>query len=172
MVGIKTIINAELRHFLKPLLAVAITVLALGHIGPTPVAAEPTAMQATLSATDGKTEDGQTDVGLPLSGVKSSFLPTMAGTSQAVRMPVTSKGRIPTISGPESLASAIKERTVIWQIEKGALWCGDVTIDFHPWGSDPVYRLPVMQILDAMGFHGNGFLPGKGRNILLLLDLE
>ena len=172
MVGIKTIMNAKLRHFLRPLLAVAITVVALGDIDPTPVAAEPTVMQVIPTARDRKTEDGQRDVGPPLPCVNSSLLPDLVGTSQPVTIPMTSKGCIQTISGPESLASAIKERTVIWQIEKGALWCGDVTIDFYPWGSDPVYRLPVMQILDALGFHGNGFLPGKERNVLLLLDLK
>jgi acetoacetate decarboxylase len=45
--------------------------------------------------------------------------------------------------------------TMTWTLEKGELWAGDATLEFRPSNDDPLYKLPVNQILDAMVFHGD-----------------
>jgi hypothetical protein len=42
-----------------------------------------------------------------------------------------------------------------WTLEKGELWAGDATLEFRPSDDDPLYKLPVNQILDAMVFYGD-----------------
>jgi acetoacetate decarboxylase len=45
--------------------------------------------------------------------------------------------------------------TMTWTLEKGELWAGDATLEFRPSDDDPLYKLPVNQILDAMVFYGD-----------------
>jgi hypothetical protein len=42
-------------------------------------------------------------------------------------------------------------------LEKGELWTGDGTLEFRPSADDPLYKLPVNQILDAMVFYGDKY---------------
>jgi acetoacetate decarboxylase len=42
-----------------------------------------------------------------------------------------------------------------WSLERGELWAGDATLEFRASEDDPLYKLPVNQILDAMVFYGD-----------------
>jgi acetoacetate decarboxylase len=49
-----------------------------------------------------------------------------------------------------------------WTLEKGSLSAGDATVAFQPSDDDPLYKLPVNMILDAMLFKGDMYLPRLG----------
>jgi len=49
-----------------------------------------------------------------------------------------------------------------WTLEKGTLWAGDATVSFHPSDDDPLYKLPVNMVLDAMLFKGDMYLRRLG----------
>jgi acetoacetate decarboxylase len=49
-----------------------------------------------------------------------------------------------------------------WTLEKGKLWVGDATLAFHRSDQDPLHRLPVNMILDAMLFQGDMYLRRMG----------
>jgi acetoacetate decarboxylase len=44
---------------------------------------------------------------------------------------------------------------LVWTLAKGELWAGEASLAFHPSEDDPLYKLPVNQILDAMVFYGD-----------------
>jgi hypothetical protein len=49
-----------------------------------------------------------------------------------------------------------------WTLEKGELWAGDATLALRPSDQDPVHKLPVNMVLDAMLFQGDMYLPRLG----------
>jgi acetoacetate decarboxylase len=49
-----------------------------------------------------------------------------------------------------------------WTLEKGTLSAGDATLGFRPSDLDPVHKLPVNMVLDAMLFKGDMYLPRIG----------
>jgi acetoacetate decarboxylase len=49
-----------------------------------------------------------------------------------------------------------------WTLEKGTLWAGDATVAFQPSDHDPLDKLPINMVLDAMLFKGDMYLPKLG----------
>jgi acetoacetate decarboxylase len=49
-----------------------------------------------------------------------------------------------------------------WTLEKGELWAGDATLALRPSDQDPVHKLPVNMVLDAMLFQGDMYSPRVG----------
>jgi hypothetical protein len=50
----------------------------------------------------------------------------------------------------------------IWTLEKGTLTAGDATLAFRASDDDPLYKLPIHMVLDAMLFKGDMYLPKLG----------
>ena len=79
-------------------------------------------------------------------------LPEATGQPQPLPFVTLCTKTIPTVGGPFALTQLTSLK---WTLEKGELWAADASLSFRASESDPLYKLPVNQILDAMVFYGD-----------------
>jgi acetoacetate decarboxylase len=79
-------------------------------------------------------------------------LPEPTGTPQPLPFITMCTKVIPTVNGPFALTQLTSMK---WTLEKGELWAADASLSFRASKDDPLHKLPVNQILDAMVFYGD-----------------
>jgi acetoacetate decarboxylase len=82
-------------------------------------------------------------------------LPEPTGKAQGLPYKTICTRFIPFTPGFKDKWALSQLTGMTWSLEKGELWAGDATLEFRPSDDDPLYRLPVNQILDAMVFYGD-----------------
>jgi acetoacetate decarboxylase len=82
-------------------------------------------------------------------------LPDATGEPQALPFKTMCTQFIPNPFETKNRWALSRLTTMTWTLEKGELWAGDATLEFRPSDDDPLYKLPVNQILDAMVFYGD-----------------
>jgi acetoacetate decarboxylase len=79
-------------------------------------------------------------------------LPEPTGTPQPLPFITMCTKIIPTFA-PSFVVNQLT--SLKWTLEKGELWAADASLSFRASKDDPLYKLPVNQILDAMVFYGD-----------------
>jgi hypothetical protein len=82
-------------------------------------------------------------------------LPEATGKPQGLPFSTLSTRFIADIGGDRNPWALSQLNSLVWTLEKGELWAGEASLAFHPSEDDPLYKLPVNQILDAMVFYGD-----------------
>jgi acetoacetate decarboxylase len=82
-------------------------------------------------------------------------LPEATGKPQGLPFSTLSTRFIADIGGDRNPWALSQLNSLVWTLEKGELWAGEASLSFHPSEDDPLYKLPVNQILDAMVFYGD-----------------
>lgn len=82
-------------------------------------------------------------------------LPEPTGKPQPLPFTTCCTRFIPNTNDTKNPWALSQFTTMVWTLQKGELWAGDATLSFHPSEDDPLYKLPVHMILDAMVFQGD-----------------
>jgi acetoacetate decarboxylase len=82
-------------------------------------------------------------------------LPEPTGKPQGLPFSTLSTRFIGNIGSEKNSWALSQLNGLVWTLHKGELWAGDASLAFRASDDDPLYKLPVNQILDAMVFYGD-----------------
>lgn len=82
-------------------------------------------------------------------------LPEPTGKPQGLPFTTLSTRFISNLGSEKNSWALSQLNGLVWTLTKGELWAGEASLAFRPSEDDPLYKLPVNQILDAMVFYGD-----------------
>ncbi|MFF3024424.1 acetoacetate decarboxylase family protein [Gottfriedia sp. NPDC057948] len=93
-------------------------------------------------------------------------LPPANGTPQPIVLPIMTLRHIPNFHGCNDQWATVQLVGTNWSLDKGEMTVGEAALDFYPSEKDPIAKLPVNMILDAVLYRGDMSLSGNAASLL------